>query len=76
MMKNITYASAILEGFEYLLENHSNVFVLGQGVWSPWYVGSSMTDLEKKFGKNRVIDNTGLRKRLQWHRCWGFFIWL
>lgn len=56
MMKNITYASAILEGFEYLLENHSNVFVLGQGVWSPWYVGSSMTDLEKKFGKNRVID--------------------
>lgn len=56
MMRNITYAAAILEGFEYLLENHSNVFVLGQGVWSPWYVGSSMTDLEKKFGKNRVID--------------------
>ena len=23
---------------------------------SPWYVGSSMTDLEKEFGKDRVID--------------------
>jgi pyruvate dehydrogenase E1 component beta subunit len=32
------------------------VFVLGQGVWSPWYVGNSMTDLDKQFGKNRVID--------------------
>jgi pyruvate dehydrogenase E1 component beta subunit len=56
MMKKITYASAILEGFEYLLENYPKVFVLGQGVWSPWYVGSSMKDLEKKFGKHRVID--------------------
>lgn len=56
MIKKITYAGAILEGFEYLLENYPNVFVIGQGVWSPWYVGSSMNDLEKKFGKNRVID--------------------
>ena len=55
-MKKITYAGAILEGFEYLLENYPKVFVIGQGVWSPWYVGSSMNDLEKRFGKNRVID--------------------
>ena len=25
-------------------------------MWSPWYVGNTMTDLEKKFGKDRVID--------------------
>lgn len=56
MMKKITYAGAILEGFEYLLEKYPNVFVIGQGVWSPWYVGATMTDLEKKFGKNRIID--------------------
>lgn len=53
---NKDYGSAILEGFEYLLENHSEVFVMGQGLWSPWYVGNSMTNLEKNFGKERVID--------------------
>lgn len=50
------YGEAIRHGFEYLLEAHPEVFVIGQGVWSPWYVGSSMTDLDKKFGKERVID--------------------
>jgi pyruvate/2-oxoglutarate/acetoin dehydrogenase E1 component len=52
-----TYAEAIRQGFDYLLEKHPNVFIIGQGVWSPWYVGSTMTDLEKKFGKDRVIDS-------------------
>jgi acetoin:2,6-dichlorophenolindophenol oxidoreductase subunit beta len=55
-MRETTYAHAILQGFEYLLENHQDVFVMGQGLWSPWYVGSTMTDLEKKFGNDRVID--------------------
>jgi len=50
------YGTAILAAFEYLLENYPEVFVIGQGLWSPWYVGNSMTDLEKKFGKGRVID--------------------
>jgi acetoin:2,6-dichlorophenolindophenol oxidoreductase subunit beta len=51
-----TFSEAILEGFEYLLSNHDDVIAIGQGVWSPWYVGSSMADLDKKFGKDRVID--------------------
>tara|TARA_X000000950_G_C13918946_1_gene662377 strand:+ start:3598 stop:4578 length:981 start_codon:yes stop_codon:yes gene_type:complete len=51
-----SYSEAILEGFEYLLENHKEVFVMGQGLWSPWYVGNSMKDLDKKFGKKRLID--------------------
>jgi pyruvate/2-oxoglutarate/acetoin dehydrogenase E1 component len=50
------YGTAILAAFEYLLEKYPEVFVMGQGLWSPWYVGNSMTDLEKKFGKQRVID--------------------
>src|SRR5687768_10984244 len=50
------YGSAIREGFEYLMENHADVLCIGQGLWSPWYVGNSMTDLEKRFGKDRVID--------------------
>lgn len=52
-----TYGQAICLGFEYLLANHKNVFAFGQGLWSPWYVGNSMTGLEKKFGKERVIDS-------------------
>jgi len=55
-VKRLSYAAGIREGFEYLLANHEDVVAIGQGVWSPWYVGSSMTDLDKKFGKDRVID--------------------
>ena len=50
------YGTAILAAFEYLLEKYPNVFVMGQGLWSPWYVGNSMTALDKKFGVHRVID--------------------
>jgi pyruvate dehydrogenase E1 component beta subunit len=56
MKKKMTYADGILEAFEYLLENHKEFFVIGQGLWSPWYVGSTMKDLDKKYGKERVID--------------------
>ena len=50
------YGTAMLAAFEYLLEKYPEVFVIGQGLWSPWYVGNSMTDLDKKFGVHRVID--------------------
>jgi len=55
-MEKHNYGTAILSAFEYLLENYPEVFVIGQGLWSPWYVGNSMTDLDKKFGVERVID--------------------
>jgi len=55
-IKHYNYGTAILAGFEYLLENYPEVFVIGQGLWSPWYVGNSMTDLDKKFGVDRIID--------------------
>jgi acetoin:2,6-dichlorophenolindophenol oxidoreductase subunit beta len=51
-----TYSYSIFEAFDYLLETYPEVFIMGQGLWSPWYVGSTMKDLEKKYGKNRVID--------------------
>lgn len=50
------YGTAMLSAFEYLLRTYPEVFVIGQGLWSPWYVGNSMTDLDKKFGAHRVID--------------------
>ena len=51
-----TYSSAMLSGFEYLLDSYPEVFIIGQGLWSPWYVGNTMTDLDCKFGKDRIID--------------------
>lgn len=56
-MKKLKYSQGILDAFNYLLENHKEFFVIGQGLWSPWYVGSTMKDLDKKFGKERVIDS-------------------
>jgi pyruvate/2-oxoglutarate/acetoin dehydrogenase E1 component len=53
---NYNYGTAILAAFEYLLEKYPEVFVIGQGLWSPWYVGNSMTDLDKRFGQQRIID--------------------
>lgn len=50
------YDTAILEAHRYLLENHDDVIVLGQGVWSPWYVGNTMKDLDLEFGRDRVRD--------------------
>lgn len=56
-MGKLKYSKAILDGFKYLLSNHKEVFVIGQGLWSPWYVGASMTDLDKIYGKDRIIDS-------------------
>jgi acetoin:2,6-dichlorophenolindophenol oxidoreductase subunit beta len=52
----ISYGEAIRSGFEYILQNNPKSIVMGQGLWSPWYVGNTMTDLDKQFGKDRVID--------------------
>ena len=55
-MNKYTYSSAILDGYNFLLANYPEVFVMGQGLWSPWYVGNTMKDLDKKFGETRIID--------------------
>jgi pyruvate/2-oxoglutarate/acetoin dehydrogenase E1 component len=56
MFEAHNYGTAIRSAFEYLLERYPETFVIGQGLWSPWYVGNSMTDLDKKFGIDRIID--------------------
>lgn len=52
----MNYAEGICDAFRYLLTNYKEVFAIGQGLWSPWYVGATMTDLDKEFGTDRVID--------------------
>ena len=53
--KIIKYSEGIREGFEYLLSNYEEVCLMGQGLWSPWYVGNTMNDLENQFGKERIL---------------------
>lgn len=53
----ISYAEAIREAFAQALAKDPAVFAIGQGVWSPWYVGNSMKDLDQEFGRDRVIDS-------------------
>jgi pyruvate/2-oxoglutarate/acetoin dehydrogenase E1 component len=55
-VRELDYGSAINEAFTQLLERDPAVLLIGQGLYSPWYVGSSMVELEKKFGTDRVID--------------------
>jgi len=51
-----SYARAINEAHEQLLSSDQRVFVIGQGVESPWCVGTTTHGLVDKFGPGRVID--------------------
>lgn len=55
-MRTLTYAQAINEAFHQVMENDPRVFVLGQGVNNPWYVGTTAEGLDRRFGPSRVID--------------------
>jgi len=54
--KLTSYGQAINEVLDQLLESDARVFLIGQGVTSPWYVGNTTKGLIDKYGKNRVID--------------------
>jgi pyruvate/2-oxoglutarate/acetoin dehydrogenase E1 component len=54
--REITYAESIREAHYQLLETDPRVFVIGQGLWSPWYVGATMTNLDVEFGRERILD--------------------
>lgn len=56
-MTRMNYGSAIRAGFVHLLDHHPEVFVIGQGLWAKWYVGNSMTDLDKIYGVERIMDS-------------------
>lgn len=55
-MRKISYAQAVNEALHQTLENDKHVFLIGQGVTSPWYVGSTTVGLLDRFGPERIID--------------------
>lgn len=56
-MRVLSYAQAIREAHAQLLASDPRVFVIGQGLWSPWYAGTSLRDIDKEFGRERVLDS-------------------
>jgi acetoin:2,6-dichlorophenolindophenol oxidoreductase subunit beta len=56
-MRSLTYAQAIREAHAQMLGRDPRVFVIGQGLWSPWYAGSSLEDLDREFGRDRILDS-------------------
>ena len=54
--RELTYGLAINEALKQMLRLDQSLLVIGQGVKSPWYVGSTCADLISEFGEERVID--------------------
>lgn len=54
--RKLSYAAAIKEGLELAMTNDERVFVMGQGVDDPVGMFGVTTDLQKKYGKDRVFD--------------------
>jgi pyruvate/2-oxoglutarate/acetoin dehydrogenase E1 component len=55
-MRQLSYAQAINETLHQMMERDPRVLVIGQGVTSPWYVGTTTAGLVGRFGPDRVID--------------------
>lgn len=55
-MRLLTYSAAINEALFQMMESDPSVFVIGQGITSPWYVGNTAQGLSERFGGHRVID--------------------
>jgi acetoin:2,6-dichlorophenolindophenol oxidoreductase subunit beta len=53
----LTYAQAIREAHAQMLSRDPRVFVIGQGLWSPWYAGASLEGLDHEFGRERIVDS-------------------
>jgi len=54
--REIEYSLAINEALHQTMEDDKDMFLIGQGVKSPWYVGNTCQGLIEKFKENRVID--------------------
>src|SRR3990170_22724 len=55
-MRTISYVEAINEALHQIIAKDTRAFLIGQGVTSPWYVGSTTIGLIDQFGPGRIID--------------------
>jgi pyruvate dehydrogenase E1 component beta subunit len=55
-VRKLEYSVAINEALHQVMASDPSVFLIGQGVKSPWYVGNTCHGLLERFGEKRVID--------------------
>lgn len=55
-MRTLSYSLAINEALHQMMDTDPSVFLIGQGVKSPWYVGNTAQGLLERFGEKRIID--------------------
>jgi pyruvate/2-oxoglutarate/acetoin dehydrogenase E1 component len=53
----LNYAQAIREAHAQILASDPRAFVIGQGLWSPWYAGASLEGLDREFSRDRILDS-------------------
>ncbi len=56
-MRTLSYVAAIREAHAQLLARDPRVFLIGQGLWSPWYAGGSLDHLDRDYGRDRILDS-------------------
>jgi pyruvate/2-oxoglutarate/acetoin dehydrogenase E1 component len=54
--RKLSFSLAINEALHQAMAKDSNVFLIGQGVKSPWYVGNTTLGLIDAFSEERIID--------------------
>lgn len=54
--RKLQYSLAINEALYQMMADDAAVFLIGQGVKSPWYVGNTAQGLLEAFGEKRLID--------------------
>jgi len=54
--RRLSYSLAINEALTQMMAADESVFLIGQGVKSPWYVGNTAQGLLEAFGEKRIID--------------------
>ena len=55
-VRKLSYSLALNEALHQMMASDPSVFLIGQGVKSPWYVGNTCQGLLERFGEGRVID--------------------
>lgn len=56
MHRKLSYSLALNEALHQMMALDKSVFLIGQGVKSPWYVGNTTRGLLERFGPEKVID--------------------
>ena len=54
--RKLSYSLAINEALHQTMGTDNSVFLIGQGVKSPWYVGNTARGLLERFGSQKIID--------------------